>query len=213
MWSAIENICTVECGTSQSIMSDKLIDFKNVSLFRGDTHTTASDERTRWPTSTDISCFYCAHPFDGVPVSIPVNFDKASSRWETDGVFCSVPCALAYLADYEHHDYQFANKICWLRYFAKTYFGCKNALSCKRAPSRRLLRKFGGHMSIEDFRSTDSDTVMLQREPFVSFSRVTSLRKSEEEHSDVYLGQTTGIGFQSRFSKFKENQKNTHLIE
>lgn len=89
--------------------------------------------------------------------------------FEVDGNFCSFPCMIAYYKMYrdrlEYKDSQGLIK----RLHQKLY-GTPIVWRC--APDIRLLKKFGGHMSIEEFRSSEaslySASITLNRVKFSS---------------------------------------------
>jgi hypothetical protein len=47
------------------------------------------------PSSTDISCFWCSHPFDTAPCIIPER--EVAGVYQVYGNFCMPECGLAYL--------------------------------------------------------------------------------------------------------------------
>lgn len=207
VWQAFQDAITIECGTESAIMSTSKVTFDNITLFGKDSPCRS------WPKSTHIACFHCTEPFAGPPMSIPVAYDSKTERWTMDGVFCSCQCALAHLCDTKHHHFLYGNMMCWTKLFAQVYLGVKNA---RRAPKRRLLQKFGGNMTIEEFRNHKQDhvTYQIQKQPFFSFQRTSCLAVSRQAHNETFLGQTHGIGIargtadeKSRYLKFLEKQQ------
>ena len=73
--------------------------------------------------------------------------------FEVDGNFCSFSCMLSFVALREN-DYRNKDVNSLMRQMHYKLF--KTPLTCKGAPDIRLLKKFGGHMSIQEFRSNDS---------------------------------------------------------
>lgn len=122
-----------------------------------------------YPESTDINCWWCSHPFDDIPVSLPHKY--ANGRFSVYGVFCSYNCACAYnFAD----DDSFSDKK-WERYsllnlLYKKVHECK-VIKIKMAAPRQTLKKFGGPLTIEEFRKnnkTNEKTYKLVLPPLVS---------------------------------------------
>jgi len=146
---------------------------------------------TELPYSTNISCFWCRHPFANPPIGCPVeyipsiffkkyyseqskdsysikgsitpqiqqmlrNSDQIDEKnyYITDGIFCSFNCCLAFIRDVDNYLYSQSENLL-LQYF-HTFFN-QNIL-VNPAPSWRLLNTYGGHLSIEKFRS-DFNTV------------------------------------------------------
>ena len=103
-----------------------------------------------WPNKINISCFWCCHNFDTKPYGIPKC--KIADTYHMFGNFCSAECAAAY-----NFDSQEGSSVVWERYsllnlLYKESLGDSNN-NIKLAPPRMTLRKFGGNLSIEEFRS------------------------------------------------------------
>ena len=73
------------------------------------------------------------------------------SYYETDGVFCGVECCLAFILDNKHNRiYDMSQML-----LTKMHNELNNtkAITITPASSWRVLKEYGGHMSIEKFRS------------------------------------------------------------
>jgi hypothetical protein len=95
------------------------------------------------PASTNIACFWDCHTFTGRPVVIPTVIKEGI--WYVYGNFCCPECAAAYLFN-ERLDIH----VQWER------FALLNSLysySIHLAPSRSVLRLFGGNLEITDYRA------------------------------------------------------------
>lgn len=91
--------------------------------------------------------------------------------FEVDGNFCSFPCMASYYKLYKDNmEYKESQGL--MRRLHQKLYG--KTLVWRSAPDIRLLKKFGGHMSIEEFRSTEASNYS----PNMSLQRVTF---SEEE--------------------------------
>ena len=66
----------------------------------------------------------------------------------TDGMFCSFDCCLSFIND--NNDPLYNNSENLLRQYFYTFFN--KDIDIKQAPSWRLLDKFGGHLTIDQFR-------------------------------------------------------------
>jgi hypothetical protein len=96
------------------------------------------------------------------------------SYYETDGVFCSVNCCAAYIYDNRHNPV-YGQSACYLR---KLHLECMGndtggalqvtPVVIHRAPSWRLLRAYGGFMSIVEFRAASKDFVYVDQEQVVT---------------------------------------------
>lgn len=106
-----------------------------------------SNNREKWPCSTDIYCMWCCHSFDTMPCALPEKI--LNNKFYVFGNFCSFNCAAAY--NFNEKPYNV-----WERYsllnlmYAKMYE--TQDIKIKIAPPRNTLKIFGGFMSIEDFR-------------------------------------------------------------
>lgn len=115
---------------------------------------------------TDIACWWCAHEFDNLPCFIPDKY--YNNTYHIFGCFCSFSCATAYnmnLSDYrvwERHS--LINSLCDSIYdqdqdldqdHNQTHDCCKNNSSIIIAPPREVLKKFGGSISIEEYRKNN----------------------------------------------------------
>lgn len=113
----------------------------------------APSASTKWPTSTDICCFWCCHPFDSVPIPAPKHYNFKQKKWKVSGNFCSWSCAKAYML--ERPSYQLASL---LPLFRKQATGQAISDGIKAAPPRTALKMFGGPLSIDEFRSEAGNT-------------------------------------------------------
>lgn len=111
-----------------------------------------------WPKSTKISCWWCTEPFDGPPVCIPRNKPSLKTV-DCYGVFCDFPCAKAYLK----HDPN-------LRTLGRAEPSLLADLRLKMtgsiapydaAPPRQALKKFGGDMTVSEFRSNKTQIAIF----------------------------------------------------
>ena len=69
-----------------------------------------------------------------------------------DGIFCSFNCVLAFIND-NKHDSLYRESITLLNYFYKTIFGTLPKIFLP-APHWRLLKEYGGHLDIAEFRKS-----------------------------------------------------------
>jgi hypothetical protein len=104
----------------------------------------------------DLWCWWCCHPFDTPPLSMPVSYNQATDVFDVYGNFCSFACMKAY--NHNEHD---ANKMSQYSLISllisKT---CKDNVNVNVnvdkfvcAPPRQMLNVFGGSMTISEFRS------------------------------------------------------------
>jgi hypothetical protein len=105
-----------------------------------------SEETKSLPERVDIACFWCCHRFDNKPVILPVR--DQGEYIQVQGNYCSPECAMAYLFDMQQDFYARWEQLSLLN----RLYGPAVGGSIKPAPSRQILKMFGGPMSIEEYR-------------------------------------------------------------
>lgn len=125
--------------------------YNNVSLYEKNKvlpillEYSETNKNKEWPTSVSSCCFWCCEPFDCVPVGIPIK--KLNNTFYMYGNFCSPECAAAYI----FNEKKFMND-CWEKYsMLNLIYG--NNQPIKMAPSKICLKKFGGRLTITEFRN------------------------------------------------------------
>jgi hypothetical protein len=169
---------------------------KVVELLREFDKKTKNDE---WPTSTSIACFWCCHKFDNPPVGLPCKYYK--SRFYVMGCFCSLECASAYnIMQLKDSHIEERNNL--LNYLSNR-LGYTSII--KTSPPREMLQMFGGNMSIEEFRTSNT----LEKSIHVNFPPMTVLISQFEEINDSdissnlkYIPLDTG-----RIDKYQEKMR------
>lgn len=86
-----------------------------------------------------------------------------NNYYETDGIFCSFNCCLAWIKDNSHNNL-YINSSYLLHQIYFEYFGVDHQIY--PAPHWRLLTEYGGKMSIEDFRSS-FNKIVYDNEHFI----------------------------------------------
>jgi len=118
--------------------------------------------------SQDIWCWNCCHPFNNTPVGIPekISYNDNKFIFELSGVFCSYNCAYRNLrptmiddssnintnCDLYYSDDK-ADKIQMLEMLCHIEMQTPLNTKIKPAPSRSVLKVFGGKISIEEYRA------------------------------------------------------------
>lgn len=97
-------------------------------------------------------CWWCCHNIHKSILRLPISFDVKTKEFKGIGQFCSFPCIKAYNND--------NSKLSGQKYTSKMLIAQliqtsqKNALlDVSNAPPRESLTRFGGTLSIEEFRS------------------------------------------------------------
>ena len=128
---------------------------RNIHLFSKKTHKHTDHilkefDTDVWPTETSVYCWWCCHPFNCIPCSIPEKVEN--NTFIVHGIFCSPECAAAYLFNDRNHS---SSKDIWIRYpllnllYKDIYKGKK----IEQAFSREVLQIFGGPLTINEFRN------------------------------------------------------------
>lgn len=112
----------------------------------------ATDE-TGWPAKTGMPCFYCHHTFEGAPRVLPLRYRPGPKVFEVCDCFCSWGCTRAYAeravdGDGGRH---------LIDFFARTVFGYPARTPMHPSPDFKLLKRYGGKMTIEEFRAASGN--------------------------------------------------------
>ena len=106
-------------------------------------------------------CWWCCHEWDGDALHLPFKIDRKTNKNVTMGNFCSWACMSAY--NMEKNGLHKGSNINML--IASNHKKLTGVLKHpKPAPSRYILKSFGGELTIEDFRNLDPN-----KHPVISF--------------------------------------------
>lgn len=157
-------------------------------------------KNNEWPTTTQISCYWCCHKFNNAPFGIPVKY--VDNKYHVFGCFCSLECAAAFnfgskeSVDEIWEQYNLINQL-------SRDIGHKKIV--KPAPSKLALKMFGGHMSIEAFREFCFTSKIIN----INFPPMITLTQQIEEFNETdinteykYIPLDT-----ERINKYKEKMK------
>lgn len=113
-----------------------------------------------WLYNTDVSCWWCCHTFNTIPLGLPEDYDIKTRKFRVKGIFCSFPCILAY-------NNSTRIKSGYKKYLIKHLYSriTGNSINTfiKSAPHRCCLKKFGGDMTIEEFRAVSQDNSKIYK--------------------------------------------------
>jgi hypothetical protein len=133
----------------------------NVRLY---TSLSNKDEKKQIPSKTNLYCWWCKYqiPNDVHPIGCPIKYFKKDvsknileDYFETDGIFCSFNCILAYINDVNVYDIRYRESGGLLYILYKKIFNEFPPNMCiKPALNWRLLKNFGGIISIDEFRNS-----------------------------------------------------------
>jgi hypothetical protein len=156
-----------------------------------------------WPSSTNVSCYWCCHKFIGVPFGLPTKMNvDAERKFHVIGCFCSLECACAYnFSSRENTDERLARYTLVNSMAAR--MGFTDMVPVKPAPDRLALDMFGGHMTIEEFRRTTDKHVIVNTTPMLSVVQQAEELNEQDMHSEYrYISLD-----KNRVCKFQEKIK------
>jgi len=120
-------------------------------------------------------CFWCCHTINDTVYGMPYNYDSINDNYYIYGSFCSLQCANAYNFSTHGSSDKVWEINSWIQMLAKRY-GFDSII--RPAPSRYLLKMFGGNLAIEEFREahlkTDK-TYILNIPPMISITSTTEI--------------------------------------
>lgn len=100
-------------------------------------------------------CWWCRHSHkNSIHIGCPIKYDKDKNCYITDGSFCSFECAKAYLCNViSTQESNYKDSPMLLINYAKDLGYTEQIIP---ALSWKLLKTFGGPMTIEEFRNTQN---------------------------------------------------------
>jgi len=176
--------------------------FKNQGVTRLLADFEEKSRNGEWPSSTNVSCYWCCHKFIGVPFGLPTKMNmEADRKFHVIGCFCSLECACAYnFASRDNTDERLARYTLINNMATRMGF---TQVPVKAAPDRLALDMFGGHMQIEDFRSTTDKHVIVNTTPMLSIVQQAEELNEQDMHSEYrYISLD-----KNRVCKFQEKIK------
>ena len=122
------------------------------------------------PVYTDKPCWWCGYSFKTSPIGLPIRYYPSNGNdsikdfliksnlsadtndfFETEGIFCSFPCCKAFMLD-KHFNTRYKNSMTLI---SLLYYKLYNErININAAPSWKLLKQWGGSLSIEEFRES-----------------------------------------------------------
>lgn len=105
-----------------------------------------------WMEKTNIKCWWCCHNFDTIPLGMPVYYNHKIKKFSVRGIFCSFSCMLSY----SNNTSGITPKKYLINYLYKKLTGVLG-INFKEAPSKYILKEFGGLLSIDEFRKLSTE--------------------------------------------------------
>lgn len=103
-------------------------------------------EHNKWPEKTNILCWWCCYSFNTMPIPSVLNYDYYTKEYNLKGIFCSWECSASFT-------FERKKNLGFLSKLYKEWTGDK-IFKVERAPSKYILKSFGGHMSIDEYRKS-----------------------------------------------------------
>lgn len=114
-----------------------------------------------WPSTTNVKCWWCCHTFTGVPIGIPIKFDKNKKKFIVKGIFCDWGCMYAYLQSSKYSKIINIDSLINDMYIRFTGASIKDKIV--PALPRETLVDFGGTLSIDIFRDHSKNRRIYNR--------------------------------------------------
>jgi hypothetical protein len=132
---------------------------------------------------TNVVCWWCCHPFDDYPVCAPEKYDGLTDIFKVKGCFCSFNCSKAFMKNERNPSIYLCNS------YTKKLLGYIPDIT--PAPSRYVLKMFGGPLSIEEYRSTFTglNTVSFNVYPMIYFPTQMEFKSARPTGSSITKSQ------------------------
>lgn len=151
--------------------------YENTCYFNNDSENISCDNEFYQNNSLNkISscCFWCCHSIDTY-YGMPYNYDTINDTFYTIGSFCSLQCANAYNFSINSGSDKVWEINSWIQMIARRF-----GINCiiRPAPSRYLLKMFGGSLNIDEFREAhinNDKTYILNIPPMISVSSTNEI--------------------------------------
>ena len=111
-------------------------------------------------------CWNCCHPFNDLIYGIPLKYHE--SIFYIYGCFCSFGCCARYAHD--NYSSNFSEIYTLINLYSNILFHKKEKI--KLAPNRLLLKMFGGHLCIEEYRHNIKNTYDVNLPPILPLKHV-----------------------------------------
>lgn len=121
-------------------------------------------------------CWWCTHDFDTYPCFLPESYYE--EKFYIQGYFCSFNCATAY--NINLNDFKVGERLNLMKILCKKIFNIDDLP--KPSPPKEILIKYGGYLSIEDYRSKNT---IINKEFKISLPLFSQMIHNIEEKNVV----------------------------
>ena len=171
-----------------------------------------SNKNNTYPTTTNISCFWCTETFTCRPISLPIKFEN--NVFYVDGCFCSPECAAAY-----NFDTCNTTEV-WERYFTDTGLfkiydlKIKNKMHVK--PGLRMTLDYPEDLEFlkkifnelydrnNNFNLTDIIRLLNKKPSLININKECSKRWNKKYSKEAEIKIQKKIQFKKNFKKYKK---------
>lgn len=132
------------------------------------------------PAKTRLVCWNDMHPLSNIqPCSMVHEYDEVHNMtYSCSGLFCGLSCVLSYVM--RHEGQLKMQKIKWNQEFYAQQLESSLPITSDRACSRRLLKKFGGLLTIDQFRHKTRPFQFIREPPIRDFGNLFATPYQEE---------------------------------
>lgn len=127
------------------LINNKYKQISNLGIFSNDNNKFKKNEN-----HSNVACFWCCHDFVNNPWGVPQRYNLENDTFICFGNFCSPNCTISYINEkygYNTNKWEYISLLNFMYYKA---FNTDDIII--PAPERYCLQKFGGRLTIEEFR-------------------------------------------------------------
>lgn len=120
-----------------------------------------------YPNKTDILCWWCCYEFDTHPIGVPLKYDSVNDVFKVIGCFCSFNCAYAHIKKEK-----LKVPLSDLKFMYEKLSGAEfssDSWTVVPAPEKYILQRFGGPLSIQEYRSSFNNRFDIMYTPMIPF--------------------------------------------
>ena len=181
-----EEIKSVEYTSNVSYISldNKKKEYTKINIHETMKEFSNANKNNTWPSSTNVWCFWCCHPFTTPPIAIPLSYKNKT--FYVSGCYCSFECSVSHLfSNNIIHENEKWNSYNLLHILRKNLIKENIFEKIEFAPPKETLQVFGGNMTIEEFRNSYTNTKQynILQPPMVSL--IPTIEIIEKSYSSL----------------------------
>lgn len=157
-----------------------------------------------WLRKTNVSCWWCCHSFNTVPLGLPLKYDIDTKKFRVQGVYCSFACMMA-----SHQDKPRKSEAHLIKYLYSKVTGTP-LIDCQitPAPPRSCLAKFGGPLSIDQFRNATKENKVYKMVEYPMFVLRTYIEEVDianiKKVNNTVFNDSSRVGIENDQRKVEE---------